>query len=430
MKQKLSGLLAVSGVVLLLGASQMQAEWPQWRGPARDGSVEGSGWPTDLSGVEPLWRVELGKGYPGPIVADDRVFVAETQGGDTEVVRALDRSTGNELWRASWPGDGSVPFFAASAGDWIRSTPAWDGESLFVGGMNEILVSLDGATGRENWRVDFPARFGTPIPDFGFVSSPLLDGDALFVQAANSLVKLDKATGKTLWRSLAFDASIMNSGAFSSPVMAELHGRKQLLVQTRETLFGVAPETGEVLWRQTVPHFRGMNILTPTVYGDGVFTSGYKQATFFYELTARNGGLEPARAWSHKGQGYMSSPVIVDGHGYLHMGNGRLVAIDLTTGQERWISQPLGKYWSMTVQGDKILALSDNGTLHLVRANPERFELLDSKRVANQPTWGHLAVSGDELFVRELGAVAAYRWRTTGGKEVLVAASGAESAAR
>ena len=113
-------------------------------------------------------------------------------------VRALSRDTGALLWRTTWTGSGSVPFFARANGDWVRSTPAWDGSTLFVGDMSEVLVALDGETGVELWRVDFPDRYGTPVPDFGFASSPLVAGSFVFIQAANSLVKLDKHTGHTV----------------------------------------------------------------------------------------------------------------------------------------------------------------------------------------------------------------------------------------
>jgi outer membrane protein assembly factor BamB len=109
----------------------------------------------------------------------------------------------------------------------------------------------------------------------------------------------------------------------------------------------------------------------------------------------------------------MSSPVIIDGHAYLHLGNGRLDCIDLATGESRWRSpKSLGKYWSMVRNGDRILALSDDGMLYVLRANPERFELLDSASVAEE-SWAYVGVSGDRIFVRELDAIAAYRWSET-----------------
>jgi outer membrane protein assembly factor BamB len=406
---------AVLGLLLLLPASAAaepptSTGWNQWRGPGRDGQVAGSHWPDDLAAMERLWRVELGKGYASPIVAGERVFVAETVGGKAEAVRALSRADGSELWQVSWPARGRVPFFAAANGDWIRATPLHDGDALYVGGMEEVLVKLDAATGQELWRVDFPARFGTRVPDFGFVSSPLVDGDHLFVQAANSLVKLDKATGETVWRALQNDGNMMRSGAFSSPVMATLAGRRQLVVQTRERLNGLDPTTGEALWSQPVPSFRGMNILTPTIHQDRILTSTYRNNTFLFAIADGPEGLEPRLLWTHKSPGYMSSPVIVDGHAYLHLGSGRLICIDLETGSERWVSEPFGKYWSMIAQGDKILGLNDLGELVLLAADPERLQILDRRPVADSSTYAHLAALGDELIVRDLDGITAYRW--------------------
>ena len=194
-------------------------DWNQWRGPERDGSVPGTDWPSSLEGLEPLWTVELGKGYPGALVTDEMVFVVETADKKNVAVRALRRSDGTEVWTTRWGATGDVPFFAASNGDWVRSTPAWDGQTLYVGDMQEKIMALDGSTGEIRWTLDFPERFGTKVPDFGFASSPLIDADALYVQAANSIVKVDRATGKTIWRSLAGSDKIQASGAFSSPVI-------------------------------------------------------------------------------------------------------------------------------------------------------------------------------------------------------------------
>ena len=108
------------------------AEWNQWRGPARTGEVPGEGWPSDFSNLQKVWEIPLGKGYAGPIVSGDRVFVVESVDKKNAAVKALKRSDGSEIWRHDWPSHGSVPFFAAANGDWVRSTPAWDGETLLV----------------------------------------------------------------------------------------------------------------------------------------------------------------------------------------------------------------------------------------------------------------------------------------------------------
>jgi outer membrane protein assembly factor BamB len=398
---------------LLAAASANEpAVWPQWRGPTRDGHVAGPPWSDRLAALKRLWRVELGPSYSGPVVAADRVFVTETRDEEREVVRALDRATGKELWRAEWPGTVTVPSYARGNGAWIRATPAYDGESLYVAGMRDVLVCLDAGSGKERWRIDFVARYKTPVPPYGFVCSPLVADGAVYVQAAAALVKLDRRTGKVHWRVLPYK-STPNGTAVSSPVLATLAGKRQLLVQHPKKLYGIDPASGRTLWSVEVPAFRGMNILTPTVYRDSVLTSAFGGRTFLFRVHKRGRRFEATRVWVNKVQGYLSSPVVVGRCAYLHLRNGRLVAIDLKTGKTRWTSRkPFGRYWSMVAQGERILALDQRGTLYLFRANPKKFELLDSARVSDEETWAHLAVCGHELFVRELHALAVYRWGT------------------
>ncbi len=413
---KLSSLLVATALVVfpaITMAAERSAElWPQWRGPNRDGAIAGDNWPKQLTGghLTQLWRIELGPGYSGPIVGEDRVFVTETVDARDEVVTALARSDGQAIWRASWPGAMEVPFFAKRTGDWIRATPAYDGQALYVAGMRDVLVSLDAANGNQRWRVDFTQRYGTPLPDFGFSSSPLVVGDDLYVQAGGGLVKLDKHTGDSRWRSLD-DGGGMFGSAFSSPIFTRLAGQQQLVVQTRKRLVGVDPADGTVHWSEEIPAFRGMNILTPTVFGDAVLTSAYGGKTNLFAIGTSGDGMRVEPVWTNKLQGYMSTPVVIDGHAYLHLRNRRFACVELASGEIRWTTKPYGDYWSLVAQGDKILALDQTGSLYLIRANPDEFELLDSQTISEEETWGHLAVSGENLYVRELHAIAAYRWR-------------------
>jgi outer membrane protein assembly factor BamB len=391
--------------------------WPQWRGPTRDGLIRGSTWPNSLSdkALTRTWRVEADPGYSGPIVSETTVFVTGTANKKTEVVTALDRKTGKEIWRVEWPGSMTVPFFAATNGSWIRSTPALDGDSLFVAGMRDVLVSLNTKTGKENWRVDFVKEFSTPLPDFGFVCSPLVDGDFVYVQAGASFCKLEKKSGKVIWRTMK-DGGGMLGSAFSSPTVATLAGKRQLLVQAREKLAGVDPETGDVLWEQTVPNFRGMNILTPVVVGDSIFTSSYQNKSWLYTVGKAGGKFQIKETWNNSAQGYMSTPVVIDGHAYLHLQNQRFTCINLKTGERTWTSQGYGKYCSMVAQGNRILALDQRGKLLLIKATPKQFELIDERQVSDQETWAHVAVCDNDVFIRELNGIAVYRWSESKAK--------------
>jgi outer membrane protein assembly factor BamB len=416
--------MASSGIVTLLALLPLHAEpqpkppgardWPQWRGPTRDGIVAGPAWPDSLQGdaLKQVWRVDnLGPSYSGPIVTADRVFLTQTVDKKTEVVTAHDRKTGKELWRTSWPGSITVPFFATKNGSWIRSTPAYDGKTLYVAGIKDLLVALDGDTGKVLWQFDFVKEFEAPPPDFGFVCSPLVDEAGVYVQAGGSFAKLDKKTGKLLWRSLKDGGGMMGS-AFSSPVFAKLAGKEQVLVQTRTKLAGIDRESGKELWTKDIPSFRGMNILTPIPHGkDGIFTSTYGGNTRLLRLREDGSNFAVEDAWRLKYEGNMSTPVVVAGHAYLLGKDRRLLCVNLETGKEAWgTDERFGEYWSLVANQDRLLALDNRGTLYLLKANTKEYDPLDKRKIADSETWAHLAICGEELFIRDLRGLTAWRW--------------------
>jgi outer membrane protein assembly factor BamB len=360
--------------------------------------------------LQEQWRVELGPSYSGPIVSDKFVFTTETHDEQSEIVRALDRVTGQEVWRAEWEGAMQVPFFARANGSWIRATPACDGETLFVAGMRDVLMALDVETGEKKWQVDFVEQMNTSPPTFGFVSSPLIVDDHVYVQAGASFVKLNKATGEVIWRT-AVDRGGMFGSAFSSPVMETINGQPMLLVQTRTELKGIDIETGSELWSREIEAFRGMNILTPTVFQNAVFTSAHSGRSQLWQVSQVDGDFDVTEAWAHKAQAYMSTPVVIDGHAYMHLKNQRFNCIDLQTGEEKWRSTSYGKYASLVANADNILALDERGDLLLIKATPEEFRLVDKRHLSDSPMWAHLAVVDGQLFVRELKALVAYTWR-------------------
>lgn len=395
------------------------SSWPQWRGPKRDGLVAGTTWPQSLDEghLTMQWRVEIAEGYSGPIVSPDRVYTFETKDRRQEIVRAFEKKTGKEVWSSESVGSMRVPFFAAKNGSWVRSTPSIDGERLYVGGMRDVLFCLNARTGKEIWRVDFVKKYGTPLPSFGFVSSPLVMGDYVYVQAAASFLKLDKKTGKVVWRVLK-DSGGMWGSAFSSPYPAKLAGKAQILVQTRALLASVDAKDGTVLWSHPIKAYRGMNILTPTIFGNRVFTSSYGGGSLLVNISNKpEGKLASDVVWKNRIQGYMCTPVVLSGHAYLLLRNKQLTCIDLSTGKETWPErQRFGQYMSLVSDGKVILGLDQKGELILFKANPKKFELISRRKIAKQQTWGHIAVAGNQLFIRELKAISCWQWETPAKK--------------
>jgi outer membrane protein assembly factor BamB len=402
-------LLVLSAVAV---SAADRSEWTQWRGPQRLCTISATAWPEKLDEASLIetYRVPLEPSYSGPIVTKDKVFVTETVNKEKEVVRALDRDTGKELWNVEWPGSMTVPFFAASNGSWIRATPIYDGTRLYVVSMIDELVALDGATGKQVWRLDFKQEFGTQGQQFGACSSPLIDNGFLFIQTSGGLVKINSETGAIAWRSLKEEGGMMG-GAFSSPMIADVAGTRQLIIQTRSKLCGVDIESGTELWGKDIPSFRDMNILTPTVLGDTIFTSSYGGGAMMYQISRTDSGFDVKEMWKNTTEAYMSSPVVIDGKIYLHLRNQRFSCIDPATGESLWRTTPFGKYWSIVANGTKLLVLDEKGDLLLIDANPSEYKQVDSRHVTDATAWAHLAVADDQVFVRALDSLIVYRWK-------------------
>lgn len=407
-----TGLLTFSPIASDMLTAAEPLSWPQWRGPGRTATLpEGLHLPAKLSGetgLQEVWKIDLSPSYSGPVIQDGILVTTETVDAKYERTIAIETATGKELWQHQWEGAMSVPFFAKKNGDWIRATPAIADGRVYVAGMRDVLVCMDLKTGNEIWKCDFTERFKSEVPAFGFASSPLVDQGAVYVQAGGALCKLNAETGETIWRTLAGQAGM--DSAFASPVIETLCGVRQLVVQTRDELCGVEIESGKVLWNQPIDAFRGMNILTPTVHEDTVFTSAYGGRANLWRIKHEGDAWSVEQIWDEKHQAYMSSPVLMPPYLYLHLRNTRFMCLDMTDGSEKWVTKPVGDYWSLIGADNRLLSLSSDGVLRLIEASPEEYRELDSLKVADD-SWAHLAITEDMVFVRHLGGLIAYRFQ-------------------
>lgn len=402
----------------ITGISASAEDWNQWRGPLRTGATAAeTPWPQKLEGehLTKIWEKPLAEGYSSPVTSTGKVFTFATKDKESEIIRAFDLETGEQHWEQSWTGAIKVPFFAAKNGSWVRSTPTITNGAIYAGGMRDVLAKIDIETGKDIWRIDFTERDKTEAPSFGQVCSPLVDGENLYVQAGLAVAKLNLENGETIWRSM-IDERAMFGSAFSSPIIATLAGERQLIVQARLELAGLDLETGEVLWNTPVKAFRGMNILTPTVIGENkVFVASYGGGSFLFEISSGTDGKFSAKqVWNNeKAEGYMSSPIVIGEHIYLHGRDKKLHCLSLTDGSVAWSSdEEFGEYWSMINQKSQILALDQKGELILFNATSDSFEITDRRVVSpKDPTWAHLGLDGDKLLIRSLTGVSVWQWK-------------------
>lgn len=402
-----SGQELTSGQVLVteVGSEATPSTWSQWRGPNRDGVWKGK-LPTSLADMTLAWTKPLGPSYSGPVTDGNVVYTTETVDEKYERVTAFDLQTGELIWTTQWEGAIKVPPFAAVNGSWIKSTPALGPGSLLVLGVRDELVCLDPSSGKTKWRVDLAERFGSRRPMFGAVCSPLIDGDGVYIQGGGAVLKLSLADGATRWRELADEE---DDDAFSSPIITTLAGVKQLVVQTRTRLCGVSVDDGSLLWSETIQAYRNMNVLTPTVIGDQIFTASHSGRSLLFEITRSDAQWSVQERWSQKVQAYMSSPVVDEDTIYLHSKNERLTAMDIDTGEILWTGSPMGKYQSLVRNDDVVLVLDESGELLSVK--PQRSELtIQERRKVADDSWAYLAIFKDGLIVRDLNALKVYRW--------------------
>jgi outer membrane protein assembly factor BamB len=406
------GGLVVGSLNRSWAADLAPGNWSSWRGSSRTATLSNQEWPDSLESANlvEIWSQSLGNSYSGPITCDNLVFTTESKAGK-ESAMAFRLSDGVPVWSQAWKGEHNVPFFAARNGNWIRATPVTDGQNVYIGGIRDVLVALDAKTGEERWRLDFAEKFGK-VPDFGMASSPLIDDGNLYVQAGRGLHKVNALTGEFIWSSMQDSGDIMSSGAFSSPAIGEVHGVKQVLVQSRTLLAGVDPVSGSVLWKQPIEAFRGMNILTPTIWDNCLFTSSYGGRSLLLDVKDPS---NPKNRWDSKIEGYMSSPVVIDHYAYMHLRNKRFACLDLNNGKEQWVTNPFGEYWSMISNGRRILALDQTGDLRLIAHDPSEFRIVSQRKVSDDETWAHIAIDSTlgapHIIVRSLKKLTVYRWQ-------------------
>ena len=317
-------------------------DWPQWRGPWRDGVSRETGllteWPAD--GPMVLWQVPMQLGYSSMAVADGRLFT-QFQDGGNEVVVCLDAESGQERWHFSYPCTYKVD---PSYGPCPRSTPTVDGNRVYTVGGNGLLHCLEAPTGKLLWKHDLLAEYGASLPQWAVASSPLIEGDLLITQPGgpdgNSIVAFEKHYGNQVWKSHDDPAG------YSSPIAAQLAGQRQLIVFTGKSVVGVSPKTGQVYWRYPWETSHDINAATPIVRGDYVLiSSNYGKGCALLKVSVRGEGkFHVAPVYEHNELcNHFSSSVLFGEHVYGFNEDMRLVCMEFRTFQ--YFHQGIQEIW-------------------------------------------------------------------------------------
>jgi outer membrane protein assembly factor BamB len=413
--------LAMSLVLVPLPASG--ADWPQWRGPQRNGVSQETGllkaWPPE--GPKLLWQVnDLGNGYSTPSVLGERLFLQSNRDLDNEMVEARDLRDGRLVWSTRL---GKVGLNYGLQYPGARSTPTVDNDLLFALGSAGDLVCLETATGRVLWKKNLHDDFAGRPGNWAYAESPLVDGDVVVCTPGGksaSLVALNKKTGELVWKAVIPGAG---EAAYASAIVAEVGGVKQYIQLMGKAVVGVEARTGRLLWRYSATAKSMANIPTPLAHAGYVYTATRQGGGGLIKLKAADGALAAEQVYlSQKLPKGMGGAVQVGDYLYGTTDRG-LQCSSFTTGKVLWEDKSVGPGSISCADGLLYVHSENTGTVALVEATPtgyhERGRLTPPghpdyrKDGSGEKAWLFPVIAHGRLCLRNGGALWCYDIRAT-----------------
>jgi len=387
---------------LVVAAVGWAQDWPQWRGPNRDGIssvfLESKAWPEKL---KLKWKVNVGEGHSSPVVANGSIYL-HTRQGDREVVSCLRTETGQVIWQEGYAAPYTVNPAAAYHGKGVKSTPVVAGGRVYTFGITGILSCFDSNTGKPRWRKEFGS------PDFGAAMSPVVDRGLLIAYVGTNghgaLTAFNAETGAEKW-------SWKGDGpAYASPIVAELGGTRQVVTQSQNNIVGVSAAAGELLWQIPFSTPYEQNIVTPVLYHETLVFSGLSNGVMGVKVLKRGSKWLTETVWQTKDVGmYMSSPVASGDllFGLSHLKHGQFFCLDPRNGAILWTSEGRQADNAAIIDGGSVLVfLTNDAELIVARKSGKAFEPLRKYSVADSPTWAHPVILNSGILIKDATTLA------------------------
>jgi outer membrane protein assembly factor BamB len=408
-------IIRISFVFFILCIPVYAADWATWLGPNRDGKSTETGflrsWPED--GPKIAWKATgLGEGYSTMAIVGDRIYTLGQQ-GEQQFVLALDTATGKLVWRTT-----VGKAFHSEQGGGPRSMPQVDGNRLYALAADGTLVCLETETGRRVWGFNYIEKFDSPMPEWAFCESPLIDGDRLIIAPGGhgtAVVALNKATGDVIWQSGDAEAG------YSSVLGFDFDGHRIYTVLTNSVAIGVDAKDGSLLWRyeRIVNNFA--NVVTP-VYADGYvfYSSAYGTGSALLRLTVEKENVRAKEEYftSSMQNDYATSIKIGDYlYGFSGYEVGILTAMEFKTGKVVWKDRRAEK--GNCILADRLMyCQGDEGTVTLIDPSPDGYTEMARFTITRPEThmpyvyggnmWTVPAIANGRLYIRDLDNLYAY----------------------
>jgi outer membrane protein assembly factor BamB len=380
------------------------AEWPGFRGPARDGVIHGVRIATDWAKSPPveLWRRPIGPGWSSFAVQGDLLYTQE-QRGDDEIVACYRVSSGEPVWEHR----DAARFWEAAGGAGPRGTPTLSNGRVYALGATGILNALDAASGAVLWSHNAANDTGAKDPGWGFTSSPLVVNDLVVVATSGRLVAYDAATGRRRW------LGPTGGAGYSSPHLITIDGVPQIVLLRGARTTSVSPADGTLLWEYKWQP--SVSILQPalTENGDVLIVSGDAMGgvgTLRLTIARKPDGWKLEERWTSRGlKPFYNDLVVHKGHAFGFDGS-ILACIDLADGSRKWKGGRYGHGQLVLLPDeDLLLVVSEEGEVALVSATPDQFTEVARFKAIEGKTWNHPAMVRDILLVRNGEEMAAFR---------------------
>ena len=402
MRSASRSIAAIAACVILGGAGYVFAQdWPQWRGPNRDGKVAGftapQNWPKELTRK---WKATVGSGDATPALVGDRLYVFARQ-GDDEVTLCLSAADGKEIWKDKVAAQAVTGAAARHPGP--RSSPTVADGKVITLGVGGVLSCLEADSGKVLWRKD---EFPKVVPQFFPAMSPIVvDGMCIAHLGGKdngAIIAFDLATGDPKWKWAG------DGPAYASPVLMTVDGTKQLVAQTEKELVGISVADGKLLWKvPTPPKGRFYNAATPIVDGQTVIYTGQGQGTRAVKVEKQGDGFVAKELWSNEklGTGF-STPVLKDGLLFGLSDRGNFYCMNAQTGQAAWTdTQQVDRFGGVLDAGAVLLALPGKAELIAFKPSDKQYEELARIKVSDTPVYAHPVIAGNRVFVRDQDTV-------------------------
>jgi outer membrane protein assembly factor BamB len=400
MKQrKIPRAFLVGCVVLLCLGFAFAQDWPQWRGPNRDGKVtdftEPKEWPKELTRK---WKIDVGLGDSTPALVGNKLYVFTRQ-GDEEVNLCLDAQTGKELWKDTYAAMAVTGPPSRHPGP--RSSPAVADGKVVTIGVGGVISCLDAATGKVLWRKD---PYPKVVPQFFTAMSPLIvDGMAIAHLGGKDnggIIAYDLNTGEPKWQWTE------EGPEYASPILLTVESTKQIVTLTEKSVVGIGVADGKLLWQLPfLPERRAYNAATPIIDGQTVIYTGAARGTKAVKIEKQGDGFAATEIWSNAEVApQFNTPVLKDGLLFGLSNRGNFFCINNQTGQTAWTDPTQtdrGGFAAIVDVGSVILALPSSAELIIIKPTDKEYTELARIKVSEKATYAHPVIAGNRLFIKD-----------------------------